>query len=90
MLEALARWSYHHRRATVRAYLRQQRNYGRSERMVATRHRHRFNRLGQATWSGFLYGGQRVLPSLLRPIVYHGYQGHAPFQTVIGRAGARG
>lgn len=75
----------HHRRASVRAYLRQQRNYGRSERMVATRHRHRFNRLGQAKWSGFLYGGQRLMPSLLRPVVYHGYQGHAPFQTVVSR-----
>lgn len=72
----------HHRRSTIRAYLRQQRNYGRSERMVAGRHRHRFNRLGQASWSGFIYGGQRLLPSLLRPVIYHGYQGHAPFQTV--------
>lgn len=72
----------HHRRDSLRAYLRQQRNYGRSERMVASRHRHRFNRLGQARWSGFIYDGRRLLPSLLRPVVYHGYQGHAPFQGV--------
>jgi glycosyltransferase involved in cell wall biosynthesis len=70
----------HHRRATFRGYLRQQYTYGRSERMVADRHPHRFNRLGQARWRGFIYGGQRLLPRLLRPVVYHGVAGSAPFQ----------
>jgi glycosyltransferase involved in cell wall biosynthesis len=79
----------HHRRSTVRAYLRQQRGYGRAERMVSGRHRHRFNRLGQARWRGFIYGGQRVLPSLLRPVVYHGYHGHAPFQPVVSHRSER-
>lgn len=73
----------HHRRETVRGYLRQQRGYGRSERMVASRHAHRFNRLGQARWSGCIYGGLRLLPALLRPIVYHGPLGGAPFQPVV-------
>jgi glycosyltransferase involved in cell wall biosynthesis len=74
---------YHRRRGTVTGYLRQQRGYGRAERMLVGPHRARFNRLGQASWKGFIYGGSRVLPSLLRPIVYHGWQGQAPFQPVI-------
>jgi GT2 family glycosyltransferase len=73
----------HHRRHTVRGYLAQQRNYGRSERMVASRHAHRFNRLGQARWSGSIYGGLRVLPSVLRPVIYHGSVGGAPYQKIV-------
>jgi O-antigen biosynthesis protein len=73
----------HRRRDTVRGYLRQQRSYGRAERMLAERHRHRFNRLGQARWGGVIYGGPRLFRSLLRPIVYHGPMGSAPFQPVV-------
>ena len=75
----------HRRRSTVRGYLRQQRGYGRSERMVSSRHPHRFNRIGQARWAGSIYGGPRVLPGLLRPVVYHGYFGLAPYQAVALR-----
>lgn len=74
---------HHHRRATVKGYLRQQRGYGRAERMLTGHHRHRFNRLGSARWTGFVYGGPRILPSLLRPVVYHGPMGAAPFQTEL-------
>ena len=75
----------HHRRSTVKSYLRQQRGYGRAEKLLWSAHCHRFNRLGQARWAGFIYGGARLLPSVLRPIVYHGYQGNAAFQTVTSR-----
>jgi hypothetical protein len=75
----------HHRRSSVRGYLKQQRGYGRSERMVATRHPHRFNRLGQARWAGCIYGGLDVLPAVLRPVVYHGSLGSAPYQPVVAR-----
>ncbi|RYU15101.1 glycosyltransferase [Nocardioides iriomotensis] len=71
----------HHRRDTVRRYLRQQRGYGRAERMLMGQHRHRFNRLGAARWAGVVYGGPRILPRILRPVVYHGPMGVAPFQT---------
>jgi glycosyltransferase involved in cell wall biosynthesis len=70
----------HHRRRTVKGYLKQQRGYGRAERLLWSRHRHRFNRLGQARWSGTIYGAARVLPRLLRPVIYHGFAGTAPFQ----------
>jgi GT2 family glycosyltransferase len=72
----------HHRPESIARYLRQQRSYGRSERVLQGRHRHRFNTLGQARWSGSIYGGPRLLPGILRPIVYHGPMGLAPFQTV--------
>jgi O-antigen biosynthesis protein len=75
----------HHRRATVRGFFRQQVGYGRAEGLLAKHHRHRFNRLGQARWSGFVYGGVAVLESILRPIVYHGRMGTAAFQPTIRR-----
>ena len=74
---------HHHRRDSVRGYLRQQRGYGRAERMLAGQHRHRFNRWGAARWNGFVYGGPRILPRLLKPLVYHGHMGVAPFQTEL-------
>jgi len=75
----------HHRRDTVAGYLRQQRGYGRAERMLAGAHPHRCNRLGQARWSGVIYGGVRVAAGLLRPVVYHGPAGTAPYQPVARR-----
>jgi len=77
----------HHRRSSVQGYLKQQRGYGRSERMVASRHPHRFNRLGQARWAGAVYGGLRALPGALRPVIYHGPVGGAPYQSVVRRRG---
>jgi O-antigen biosynthesis protein len=73
---------WHHRRDRLGRYLRQQRGYGRSERMVSGRHRERFNRLGQARWAGFLYSSPRLRWPLLRPVLYHDYLGMAPFQRV--------
>ncbi|HEY6934028.1 MAG TPA: glycosyltransferase [Marmoricola sp.] len=73
----------HHRRATVRGYLRQQRGYGRAERMLMGQHRHRFNRLGAARWAGVVYDGPRILPRVLTPLVYHGPMGVAPFQSEV-------
>jgi ABC-type multidrug transport system fused ATPase/permease subunit/GT2 family glycosyltransferase len=75
----------HHRRNSVRDFIRQQRGYGRAERLLFPKHSHRFDRFGQAKWSGEIYGGPRVLPTLLRPKVYHGSQGMAPYQPIVRR-----
>lgn len=75
----------HHRRATIKGYLRQQRGYGRAEKLLSGPHRYRFNRLGQARWAGFVYGGSRLLPSLFRPVVYTGHMGSALFQPITYR-----
>ena len=72
----------HHRRASLRGYLKQQVGYGRAERMVSGAHRHRFKRLGRPRWSGFIYTPQGALRSILRPVIYHGRLGMAPFQGV--------
>ena len=73
----------HHRRATIRAFLRQQRGYGRAERMLAGPHRHRMNRIGQARWRGYVYGPGAFLPGILRSTVYTGWAGTAAFQPAI-------
>ena len=76
---------WHHRRDSIGGYLRQQWGYGRAEKILSSRHPHRFNRLGQARWAGFIYGGPRVLRTILRPVVYHGHQGTAPYQMILKR-----
>ena len=80
---------HHERRGTVRGYLRQQRGYGRAERMVSGRHPHRFNRWGHATWRSSVYGGPLGLPRLLPRVVGHGPGGNAAYQPVTGHRGAR-
>ena len=79
----------HERRGTVRGYLRQQRGYGRAERMISGRHPHRFNRWGHATWMTSVYGGPLSLPRLLPRVVGHGPGGNAAYQPVTGHRGAR-
>lgn len=73
----------HRRRGNIRSYLRQQRGYGRAERLLAGRHPHRFNGVGQPRWVGSIYGAHRFLPALLRPVVYHGPRGLAPYQSIV-------
>jgi O-antigen biosynthesis protein len=78
----------HHRRDSITGYLKQQRGYGRAERLLSGRHPHRFNRLGQARWTGFIYRGPHLLSRILRPVIYHGYQGSAAYQTVVAQPSA--
>ncbi len=79
---------FHHRRATLGAFLRQQRGYGRAEGMLSLKHRSRFTRLGHFRWRGVIYapGASHLLP---RPVIYHGPFGTAPFQMIYrgGHAG---
>ena len=53
---ARRRWSWHFRRNTVGAYLRQQRGYGKAEALLYFKHPYRFNMLGQSRWLGRIYG----------------------------------
>jgi glycosyltransferase involved in cell wall biosynthesis len=77
----------HERRSTVRSYLRQQRGYGRAERMISGRHPHRFNRWGHATWASSVYGGPLDLPRLLPRVIGYGAAGSSAYQPVVGRRG---
>ncbi|MGH7089192.1 MAG: glycosyltransferase, partial [Stellaceae bacterium] len=47
---------WHFRRNTVKAYLNQQRGYGKAEALVYSKHPLRFNLFGQAKWLGRIYG----------------------------------
>ncbi len=77
---------WHHRRPTTRAYLRQQRGYGRAEALVAARHPDRFTGVGAARWSGTIYGSRLRVTSGSR--IYRGAYGGAAFQSVYGSGGS--
>jgi glycosyltransferase involved in cell wall biosynthesis len=76
---------WHHRRGSTKAYLKQQRGYGRSESLVAKRHPDRFTPLGTARWHGRIYDS--FAPSLMRQRVYRGLYGAAAYQSVYGAGG---
>ena len=79
---------WHHRRATVRAFLRQQRGYGFAEGHLKRTYPGRFNVFGHLVWPGRVYDGVHSglrllgLPALLPSRVYQGRFGGAPFQSL--------
>jgi O-antigen biosynthesis protein len=76
---------WHHRRPGLRAYLRQQREYGRSEALVEARHPERFNAVGTARWRGRIYNS--LTPSITWQRIYRGVYGTAPYQSVYRGGG---
>jgi O-antigen biosynthesis protein len=79
-----AAFVWHHRRPGLKAYLRQQRTYGRSEALVEARHPERFTPAGTARWRGRIYNS--LTPPLARQRIYRGVYGTAAYQSVY-RAG---
>ena len=75
-----AAFVWHHRRGSTRAYLRQQRGYGRADALVAARHPDRFNVVGAARWTGRIY--RPTTGALGRQRVYRGPFATAAFQSV--------
>lgn len=76
---------WHHRRGGLRAYLRQQRGYGRAEALVEARHPDRFGAVGTARWRGRIYtslGGPAG-----RQRVYRGPLGTAAYQSIYRDGG---
>ncbi len=73
---------WHFRRNTVKAYIDQQKGYGKAEALLYFRHPQRFNALGYARWRGRIYGGFSAMVSLRRPLVYAGVYGRGLFQTL--------
>ncbi|HKS90177.1 MAG TPA: glycosyltransferase family 2 protein, partial [Stellaceae bacterium] len=74
---------WHFRRNTVRAYLNQQRGYGKAEALVYAKHPFRFNLFGQAKWLGRIYGDlSAALLLSRRPVIYAGTFGRGLFQTM--------
>jgi glycosyltransferase involved in cell wall biosynthesis len=73
---------WHHRRATVSAFIKQQRGYGRSEAMVHFKHPQRCSNLGRSCWRGIIYGDGAVGLPLMPDTIYHGHFGGGLFQTI--------
>jgi GT2 family glycosyltransferase len=74
---------WHHRRAAVRGYLRQQSGYGRAEALLIGRFADRFAWFGGARWNGAIYGTNNQAD--LRGIEF-GRRGLAPFQCIYSNA----
>jgi GT2 family glycosyltransferase len=76
---------WHHRRGSVKGYLKQQLNYGRAEAMLERKWPQRHSRFGHPDWTGRLYGsGATDGIRLRRWHVYQGVWGTAPFQGLYG------
>jgi len=73
---------WHFRRNTVKAYINQQRGYGKAEALVYFKHPYRFNLLGQARWLGRIYGDLTSHLLSHRPVIYSGVFGRGLFQTL--------
>jgi GT2 family glycosyltransferase len=74
---------WHFRRNTVKAYIGQQRGYGKAEALVYAKHPFRFNLFGQAKWLGRIYGDLSAALLLSRkPLIYSGVFGRGLFQTM--------
>jgi hypothetical protein len=72
---------WHHRRATVRRYWRQQIGYGKAEALLERKWPARFSALGHMSWSGQIYGRGLPRPAIAsRPRIYQGTWGLSPYQ----------
>jgi glycosyltransferase involved in cell wall biosynthesis len=71
---------WHHRRATVRGYIKQQAGYGRSEAMVLFKHPRRAATLGGTRWGGVIYGDGAVGLPVAPDTIYHGRFGTGTYQ----------
>jgi O-antigen biosynthesis protein len=73
---------WHHRRKTIKSYLKQQMGYGKAEAMLLQKHPDRFNAVGSARWAGRIYGGIRTGLSTAKGFIYYGPFGSGLFQRV--------
>jgi glycosyltransferase involved in cell wall biosynthesis len=73
---------WHHRRATLAAFGKQQKGYGRSEALVHFKHPKRCGAFGRSSWKGIIYGDGAVGLPLMPDRIYHGRFGGGLFQTI--------
>ncbi|MEQ2007129.1 MAG: glycosyltransferase [Limisphaerales bacterium] len=73
---------WHYRRATVNAYLKQQRGYGEAEALLVRKHPEYFNDIGSSIWRGRIYTAAKIGVVTRSPIIYHGVFGSAFFQSI--------
>jgi GT2 family glycosyltransferase len=78
---------HHHRRSSVRAYLRQQFQYGKAEALLERKWPRRYNAAGHLTWAGDVYGNcLSTALSRRRGRIHYGTWGRGLFQSVYQRA----
>jgi O-antigen biosynthesis protein len=70
---------FHHHRASVGAYVRQQIGYGEGESFLFHRHTDRFNARGHMRWSGRIYSPLPAVRTLFQQVIYQGRFGVEPF-----------
>jgi cellulose synthase/poly-beta-1,6-N-acetylglucosamine synthase-like glycosyltransferase len=79
---------WHHRRPTIKTYLRQQKGYGFAEAHLQRRYPGRFNFFGYPVWEGGVYDSvhshlrREGLPIVFNPRIYRGTFCAAQFQTL--------
>jgi GT2 family glycosyltransferase len=73
---------WHHRRNSIRSYLKQQFGYAKAEALLAEKWPDKYNSAGHVTWGGQLYGRGIVETLFARSRIYHGQWGSALFQSV--------
>jgi O-antigen biosynthesis protein len=73
---------WHHRRNSIRAYWKQQHNYGKAESFLEKKWPEKYNLAGHITWAGRVYGNGHQYKAWSRGRIYHGVWGSAPFQSV--------
>jgi hypothetical protein len=74
---------WHHRRATVEAYLKQQRGYGEAEGLLKRKHPEKFQGFrADLSWKGRIYTRAGLGLEVGEPMVHHGVFGTGLFQTI--------
>lgn len=76
-----AAFVWHHRRATVCKYLKQQMGYGKAEALLFKKHPDRFGEHG-IRWEGIVYQGN-ALGAQSGDVIYTGPAGSAPYQSLV-------
>ncbi len=78
---------WHHRRSRMRAYLKQQYEYGRAEALLERKWPERYNRVGHLAWAGRVYGNGATKGLVWRRWkIYYGRWGSGLFQSVYTRS----
>lgn len=78
---------WHRRRNSLRAYWRQQKNYGQAEAMLERKWPEKYNAAGHVAWTGRVYQNTLARTTSRRlGRVHHGPLGNAPFQSLYERA----
>jgi hypothetical protein len=74
---------WHHRRATVKAYLKQQRGYGIAEALLKRKHPDKFRGFrNDLSWMGRIYTRAGLGLLVGKPVIHYGLFGAGMFQTI--------